>query len=247
MCQKVKAAAIHSVVTAVILAATASVVYFVWYPNEFAKMLGGTNLLLIIGGVELCLGPLMSLVIYNSNKSLKELTIDYLVVGTLQVLALLYGLYSIALSRPVFLVFVKDRIEVVAAAELETADLLAAKEKSFQSLPWLGPELICTESPVNLQEKSDLLISGLKGKDIQLLPKYYRKCFEGEVMANAKTQDDLYVMTKISMNDLPSDMNDYRSFKWLPVVTRFNYWIVVYEGNSTENPRYLDLNPFETH
>lgn len=240
---KLKAAGIHGLVTLVVAVLTACLVYFIWYPGALAQMLSGTDLYLIVLGVELCLGPLMSLVIYNPKKPRSELVRDYSIIAVVQLSALIYGLYSVALSRPVYLVFVKDRIEVVAATELKAGDLALAKDSSFKFLPWLGPKSICTESPTDSKEKSDLLLSGIAGKDIQLMPKYYRHCHENEVIKKSKPKDQLFSLTKIKVAELPANLQA-SEFTWLPVVTRFNAWIVVYVDGDINKPTYLNLNPF---
>lgn len=240
---KLKAALIHTSITLVVAVITASLVYGVWYPGAFAQMMSGTDLYLLIVMVELCLGPLMSLVIYSPDKPRTELVRDYSIVCVVQLAALIYGLYSVALSRPVYLVFVKDRIEVVASAELKTEDVNKSKNSAYRSFSWLGPRSICTEGPADPKEKSDLLLSALAGKDIQLLPKYYRECHEKEVINRSFAKQVLFASGAIKINDLPSELQS-TDFKWLPVMTRFGNGIAVYENSSTESPTYLNLDPY---
>lgn len=240
---KLKAAVIHGLVTLFIAIITATLVYGVWYPGVFAEMLSGTNLYLLVLIVELCLGPLMSLVIYNPNKARAELIRDYSVVGLVQLAALIYGLHSVALSRPVYLVFVKDRIEIIAATELKTDDLALVNNELFKSLPWFGPRSICTESPTDPKEKSDLLFSGLAGKDIQLMPKYYRECHDKEIINRSIAKYVLFSSGAIKIHDIPFKLQG-ANFTWLPVMTRFGNGIVVYENNSVDSPIYLNLDPY---
>ena len=240
---KLKAALIHALITLFVAVITAVLVYGVWYPGEFAQMLSGTDLYLLVLMVELCLGPLISLVIYNPNKPRAELIRDYSIVGVVQLAALAYGLYAVALSRPVYLVFVKDRIEVIAATELKTGDLNLVKDESFKSLSWFGPRSICTESPTDPEEKSDLLFSALAGKDIQLMPKYYRECHSQEVINKSIAKYVLFASGAIKTTDLPPKFQAI-DFKWLPVMTRFGNGIVVYENNSVESPTYINVDPY---
>lgn len=240
---KLFAAMAHGAFTGIIALLTAFLVYGVWYPGAFAEMLGGTGLYRLVVGVEVILGPLMSLVIYNTTKSRAELFRDYAVIIVVQILAFGFGVYSVAQSRPVYLVFVKDRIEVVAATELQQADLLLASEE-FDSVGWLGPRLICTESPVDPIEKSDLLMSALKGKDIQLQPRYYRDCLEGEIWEEGYRRSDLSKLTDIPVEALPSQLSRV-SFRWLPVVSRFGAWTAFFEESTVNTPTYLNYNPFQ--
>ncbi len=240
---KIKAAFFHASVTLIVATVTAAVVFGVWYPGALAEMTRGLGLYFLLLGVEVVLGPAMSLVIFNTSKPTTELVMDYSIVGFIQLMALAFGLYSVAISRPVYLVFVKDRIEVVAAAELAPSDLEAAAE-GFRTLPWLGPRLICVEHPVNPQEKSDVLLSALDGKDIQLLPKYYRACRQGEIAVGVYSKNELFSLTQIKPEMLSDELKS-TNFGWLPVVTRFGAWTAIYKGRNFETPHYLNIDPFQ--
>lgn len=240
---KLKAALIHGSITLVLALLNASIVYGLWYPGAFAEMTHGTDLFKLLLSVEVVLGPVMSLVIYNSRKPKAELFRDYCIVGVIQVAALVYGLHSVLISRPVFLVFVKDRIEVVAATELAASDIEKALTP-YRSLPLTGPKLICVEGPSDAKEKSDLIESAFKGKDIQLIPKYYRECRESEIASKAYTKEQLASLTHIKVDDLPATLT-YAHFTWLPVVTRFSSWAVFFKNGDTSEPVYVNVDPFD--
>jgi hypothetical protein len=61
------AAAIHFLVTLLIASIAATLIFFVWFPGEFAKMVGGAQLFLLVVCSDLALGPLISLVIFNKK------------------------------------------------------------------------------------------------------------------------------------------------------------------------------------
>lgn len=239
---KLKAAFWHGCITLLVALLTGTLIYGIWYPGALAGMSQGTGLYSLIMIAEVVLGPLMSLVIYNTAKPRSELVRDYLIVGTIQISALLYGLYSVAVSRPVYMVFVKDRIEVVSAIELSKDDITEAKP-TYQILPWFGPKLVCSESPTDPNEKSSLMFSALEGKDIQLLPKYYRACREGEIKAKTFSKPELATLTHITFAELPKHLQDI-DFTWLPVVSRFGSWTAIYPSGSIEQVKYLEKDPF---
>lgn len=239
---KLKAAGLHALITLLVGMTTAVLVFVLWYPASFAEMTGGLALFKLLLVVELILGPLMSLVIFNPQKQKQELIRDYSVVGAIQFVALIYGLYVVSTSRPVFLVFVKDRIEVVAATELRKADLRGAAPE-FQSLPWLGPRFICVEMPTDPQEKSDLLMSALEGRDVQLLPKYYRECRDGEIAERAYDSDQFFSLTSLKSDVIPESLKG-SPFTWFPVVTRFGAWVVLFAEGDAKKPVYVNADPF---
>jgi hypothetical protein len=169
--EKFKAFAIHFVLTLGLALLAAALIFWVWYPSPFHKMLRGTELFLLVIGIDLALGPLLSLVIYDSRKSRRELLLDYSVVAALQLAALVYGVYVVSGARPAYIAFVGDRFEVVSAAELTDAELAAAPIEKYRSRPRWGPERVATFVPPDKRNES--LFSALDGKDVQVLPRYY--------------------------------------------------------------------------
>ena len=72
--EKFLATAIHFLVTLTLAAIAAALIFLVWFPDPFQTMIGGTELFMLVVGCDLALGPLMSLVIYNSRKSRRALS-----------------------------------------------------------------------------------------------------------------------------------------------------------------------------
>lgn len=238
--RKAIASLIHLFATLITSSLCAFCVYGVWYPGAFAKMVRGADIFQLIILVEFCLGPVLSFVVFNPNKTRWHLIGDYCVIVLVQLSALIYGVYTVANGRPIYMVFVKDRIEIVARSELNAEDILQIKD--FKMKPgWLGPKLICVAYPVDSKERSDLLFSALAGRDIQLKPSYYRECESGEVLAKTFPKARLFTDTKIQSSNLPKNIAD-RDFTWLPVVTRFGAWLAIYMDGERE--QYFNLDPF---
>ena len=171
--EKALAFAVHFLVTLLLSAGAAALVFLVWFPDPFQKMLGGTRLFEIMVMCDLGLGPLTSFIIYSSKKSRRALLFDYTVVGIMQLAAFIYGLYAVANTRPVYIVFVGDRIEVVSAGEIDDADL-AQGEDRYRQRPQMGTAARRNPSePQDPEEHNKMLFSALAGKDYAVLPAYY--------------------------------------------------------------------------
>lgn len=164
----------HLVVTFFVGMGTALFVFVFWYPAHYRSIYLGLELFRLILLVELILGPLMSLVIYNPIKSRRELVLDYSIVAVIQLSALSYGIHTTYSARPVFEVVVKDRVELVSANELGA--LMNPLALETIDLPQLGPQLICIEEPSDPAIQLALLDSALQGKDIQYFPEFFRDC-----------------------------------------------------------------------
>ena len=68
---------------------------------------------------DVIIGPTLSLVVAAPNKLASEFRRDLLIIIALQVGAFSYGIYSIALARPVVIAFEVDRFRVVSAAKID--------------------------------------------------------------------------------------------------------------------------------
>jgi hypothetical protein len=146
-------------------------VRYLWYPGPLFEIAGGLELLLIIISVDVTVGPFITLIVFKPGKW--GLGFDLTVIGILQSAALVYGLYSIAESRPVYITFVKDRFEMVRAGELEDVDIDKAKPP-FNSTSLFGYRLAGAKIPKDPTEQWKLMDSAiLGGKDIQYFPRFY--------------------------------------------------------------------------
>jgi len=161
-----KAAAIHSSISAAIACAAAALM-FIWFSPYF-RAAGAPELILLLVGVDVCVGPLLTLIIFRSGK--RGLLFDLACIGVLQTAALVYGLYVMSQSRPVFLVAAVDRFELIAANEISDSDLADGQEPQFRSRSWWGPRVVGVALPTDLEARNDLVFSGAGGRDIQNLP-----------------------------------------------------------------------------
>ena len=92
--------------------------------------MGGETLLRLLIGVDVVLGPLITLIIFDPEKP--RLKYDLAVIAVLQFAALAYGSYVMFEARPVYNVFVGDRFETVAANAIDDESLARAADE-FQS------------------------------------------------------------------------------------------------------------------
>lgn len=166
-----KAAGIHLTASIVVGSLAASVIFGLWYPPPFSRAAGADKLALTLLGVDAVLGPVLTLIVYRQGKW--GMRFDLACIATLQSLAFAYGISVIAEARPAFIVGAIDRFIIVSASQIEPADLAAAHDEAFRHIPWTGPRLVNALRPDDQHERSELLFSGLDGKDIERFPKYY--------------------------------------------------------------------------
>jgi hypothetical protein len=178
-----KASLTHLTISATIATAVLALMLLLWYPYPLFEAVGGRQVLLILLGVDVTLGPLVTLIIFNTNKSRKALAFDLTVIALLQLSALIYGMSVVFQARPVFVVFSKDSFDLVTANMLIDEDIAKAGYPDFRSLPLTGPAYVFTEMPTDIKERNEVSWSGFAGKDLPLFPKYYRPYAEHSATA----------------------------------------------------------------
>lgn len=166
-----KAALIHFSLSLLVAAIATGLLLGLWYPPPYFQAGGADRLLLLVVGVDVILGPLLTLIVFDTRKL--ELKRDLVIIVAVQLVALVYGFHVMLQSRPAFLVGVVDRFVVVSANQLELDDLVEAREPKWRRLSWSGPVLVATERPGTSSERMDMAFSGLAGKDIEQFPRYY--------------------------------------------------------------------------
>ncbi len=92
----------------------------------------------MIGIIDLVMGPVLTLVIFDPAKPKPALARDIGAITLMQVAALIYGLNTAFEARPVWLAFEADAFRLVTAADIPKADLTNAPE-GMRQLSWRGP------------------------------------------------------------------------------------------------------------
>lgn len=169
---RLRAAAIHLGLSAAGACAVLALVMMGWYPPPMPRLLGVDAILLIMLCVDVVLGPLFTLIVFDRRK--RHLKWDLAVVAALQLGALAYGLYAVHQGRPAFVVLVKDRFEVVSPADLGREERIAARSNPYASPDPLHPRWVAAKMPDTVQERSRIMLEAVStGRDVQHHPRLY--------------------------------------------------------------------------
>jgi putative fimbrial protein len=149
---RLKAACIHLLISALVALIGIGLVFWVWHPDPLQKAVGVTHIFLMMLGIDVVLGPLLTLLV-ASSKEKKTLKFDLSVIAAVQLAAYLYGMHSIAVSRPVYIAFDKLRFEVVQADSVVRAtDKTILPE--YQSNPLFAPQWVSVRPYKDAAEQS---------------------------------------------------------------------------------------------
>lgn len=130
-------ALLHLAISVGIALLSATVVWGLLYPAPYRDLLGLGSIFVLVLAVDVVSGPLLTLIVASPKKSRRERRLDFILIGVIQSVALAYGLHTVWAGRPVALVFEVDRLVVVTANEIESADLALAPE-GLRRFPWWG-------------------------------------------------------------------------------------------------------------
>ncbi|MBK7211670.1 MAG: hypothetical protein IPH99_15240 [Xanthomonadales bacterium] len=219
-----KAASIHLSISIAVGLLVFALLFLVWFPQPYFNAAGGQHLILVLLGVDLVLGPMLTLILFKSGKN--GMLFDLCMIGLMQSAALVYGMHVITQSRPVFVVAVVDRFNVITPADLDPSDLAEGTKPEFRSLSWTGPRIIAAQLPQSGEERTHLMFQGPGGKDVQNYPKYYVDYREEaqNLLMRAKPITSLRSAHPDAMPILDQWFADHLHTEsevvWMPVVTR---------------------------
>lgn len=166
-----QASALHLALSAAIAVLVVTLMLLLWYPQQYFTAMGGDTLILILIGVDVVVGPLITLIIFDPKK--KGLRFDLAVIATLQLAALAYGVSVMFAARPAYNAFVVDRFEVIAANAVD-AESLAKAGAEYRTLPLTGPKIIAVRQPDDAKRLADIVLSAMDGgPDLANLPELY--------------------------------------------------------------------------
>jgi hypothetical protein len=247
---RLKAFSIHITVSACIAASVTTLMLLLWYAPPFFSALGGKQVLMILLGVDVTLGPLITLIIFNTLKSRRALTFDLSVIAILQSAALIYGMSVVFEARPVFVVFSKDSFDLVTANMLSKEDIAKAKYPDYRSLPLTGPIYVYTEMPTNIKERNEVVFGAFSGKDLPQFPQYYTPYGEHRQIAGqaAKSVAELKELNPQHSADIDklirASGRTESDVGYLPLRAKIRDQAVLVEKGSGEILGQLDVDPW---
>lgn len=246
---RIRASAIHFCLSLGIAALAALLVFGLWYPYPYREISGGRELFLIVVAVDVILGPLITLAVFDRRKRRLELRLDLAVVGLLQLAALGYGLWSVSVARPVHLVFEYDRFRVVHAVDI-APELLEQAPQSMRALPLTGPSLVSLRPFRSEQERAEATLVALRGISLSARPDLWQPygAAAESIRRQARPLSELRQRFPAQAPAIDAAVagtgRDARSLVYLPMIGRKSYWTVLLDPASTDVLGFIPLDSF---
>lgn len=246
---RLRASAIHLSLSLIIASLAALLVFGLWYPYPHGDTAGGRELFMIVVSVDVVLGPLITLAVFNRRKPKAELVRDLAVVALIQLAALGYGLWTVMVARPVHIVFEVDRFRVVHAIEVPE-ELLHQTPPDVRGLPLTGPTVLAVRPFRDRNEETTATLAALQGLSLSARPDLWEPYPQARqrVLTAAKPVSELRrrferqvaeIDTAVARSGRSADQLVY-----LPMVARKSFWTVLLDANSAAILGYVPLDSF---
>lgn len=244
-----KASGIHLGISLTVALLAALLVFGLWYPYPYREMSGGRDLFLIVVAVDVILGPLITLAVFNRAKPSRELKRDLVMVALIQLAALGYGMWTVFVARPVHMVFEYDRFRVVHAVDVPV-ELLNRTPPDIVALPLTGPTLLSLRPFRDANEKLDATMAALEGLSLSARPDLWRSyaAAKGEIWQAAKPVSDLSARFAARSNEINAAIattgRKPETLAYLPLVSRKSFWTVFLDPVTAEVVGFMPLDSF---
>ncbi len=247
--ERLRASGVHLGISLCIAAAAALVVFAVWYPWPYREVSGGRQLFLILITVDVILGPLITLTVFDRRKSMRELVLDLSVVGCLQLAALAYGLWTVAEARPVHLVFEFDRLRVVHAIDVPQ-ELLAKTPAGIEPEPWTGPTLLAVRPFRDANEQMESTMAALEGLQLAARPDLWQpySAARERIIAAAHPVDALRHGHPAQAGLIDAALHragrDASQTVYLPLISRNSAWTAFLDPKTAQIVGFVPVDSF---
>lgn len=241
---RINAALVHLFLSILVVSLVLCLMLFVWYPDGFFKLLGGGDLVFIIAGVDVCLGPLLTLAVFNPTK--KSLKFDLTVIALLQVSALLYGANVMFQSRPVFNVHEENIFKVTLASDFkDDVELKKASKAKWKTLSWTGPQLVAAVEPTDPKLKEEMVFAAGSGADWNVFPKLFVEYDSQRQVAlmHAKPLDSLKSISESNSIAIKEFQRKHpkQQHVYLPIVSGYVAMAAILDAESADFIEILDV------
>ncbi|HSV47928.1 MAG TPA: pilus assembly protein, partial [Ramlibacter sp.] len=210
---------------------------------------GGRELFLILVAVDVILGPLITLAIFDRRKSIRELRLDLSVVALLQLAALGYGMWTVAVARPVHLVFEIDRFRVVHAVDVPL-ELMDRAEPGVSAFPWNGPTPLAVRPFRSDTERADATIAALRGVALGARPDLWQPYTAARERVLKVAQPAAQLKSRLGVRAgeidtvLRSAGRSLDNTAYVPMVGRKAFWTAFIDPATADVVAFMPLDSF---
>lgn len=243
MSNRIKYFLIHLLLSVLVAVICLSIVFFIWYPSPLAKAAGVTHIFLMLLVIDVILGPLLGLLVYKEAK--KTLKMDLSIIILIQIIALIYGVCSIAQARPIWIAFNNDKFELVRSNEIKIDEKIQIQPQ-YQKKTWLRAKFVgIKQADAPEEQQIEQMGAMLNGISLAQYPERYIPLEQVKSQIINKTHNLSELDKWNSHKDVQNTLKLYpEATAWLALETYSVPMVVLVNKEKGEVLKIVDLRPW---
>ncbi|AXI03517.1 TfpX/TfpZ family type IV pilin accessory protein [Aquirhabdus parva] len=240
---RLKAFAIHLIASILLAIFALILVFLIWYPAPLAQAVGVTHIFLLMLGIDVILGPLLTLFVYKTGK--RTLKLDLTIIIVIQLAMFGYGLNTVAQGRPAWLVFNNDQFYLVRPSNIDP--LISRKAApEYRSASWFGPKWVSVQLPSEKMARRSIISETLQsGAGLFNSPTLYGPIQHDLTKIESQARDFRELEKFNSPLAIESTIKKWpKAMKWLPLWSSQKGMTVLLDGMGNVIA-ITDLNPWK--
>ena len=238
---KLIAFAIHLLFSALIIGTFMFMVTQLWFPDLLFELENVWQGLQILIPVDAILGPILTLILFVPGK--KGLMGDLIIIAVIQVLALVYGGFTIYGQRPEIMVFAGDRFEIIPSSKFDRTNFAV---EYFDNNEQDYPLIVYALPGQTPEEQNEFVLNNIQ---YQKKADRYRPLtdFQSEVAKKALSLSKFVPSSDKSAQILSNFKAQYKEDEVLLFVlegTTTYAKILLLDSTNLKHLGYLDLDPW---
>ena len=194
---RLKAFALHLTGSTCVLSLTLGGLYLGWYRWPGWRLADASHVVIVMIGVDIVLGPLLTFVIARARKPrLRSFVRDIAMIVAVQLVALIYGTASLWHGRPLYYAYSETVLQLVQAYDIDAQEAALGRRQNAEFAPhWYSlPRWIWAPLPQDPQTRQKIVASAISGgDDVVSMPRYFKPWEQGlpALRTNLKKVDDV--------------------------------------------------------
>ena len=208
---RIKAFGLHLLGSVSVLTLILGALYFGWYRWPGWYLTDVSRVVMVMVGVDVVIGPLLTLIIADQKKPRRDLKRDIGIIIAAQLCALLYGSVSLWNGRPLYYAFSENVLQQVQAYDIDSKEAELGQNQNPGLAPhWYStPRWIWAPLPEDKEQAEKIAAQAVTGgDDVISMPKYFKPWEDAlpTLRSQLKKVDDVAYFAKSEKTNLKEKM-----------------------------------------
>ncbi|MGB6354564.1 MAG: hypothetical protein WBF21_11340 [Steroidobacteraceae bacterium] len=179
---RLKALGLHLSASACVLSLILGALYFGWYYSPGWRLTDVAHVVIVMVGVDVVVGPLLTFIVARASKPRRELARDISMIVFVQLCALTYGSVSLWDGRPLYYAYSETVLQLVQAYDIDAQEAADGRRLNpeFAAHWYSRPRWVWAPLPADNSVSQHIVLSAIKGgDDVISMPRYFKPWNQG--------------------------------------------------------------------